>query len=88
MTFIYQPNWMDHEEKGTTHGSGYAYDTHVPLLFYGNGFKKGESIKKVSITQIAPTISFLANINLPNGCTSKPLDEVLKSEKKEKDKKK
>ena len=26
---------------GTSHGSGYSYDTHVPIIFYGNGINKG-----------------------------------------------
>jgi predicted AlkP superfamily pyrophosphatase or phosphodiesterase len=86
VAYSYQPGWLEHEQTGTTHGSAYAYDTHVPVLFFGKGIKKGETVKKVYITQIAPTISFLANINLPNGSTSKPLDEVLKSEKKDKSK--
>jgi predicted AlkP superfamily pyrophosphatase or phosphodiesterase len=86
VVFAYLPGWLDIGETGTTHGAGYAYDTHVPLIFYGSGIKKGENIKLNYITEIAPTICFLLNINLPNGCFSKPIDEVLKSEKKEKQK--
>lgn len=70
------PAWMDHPEKGTTHGAAYGYDTHVPLLFYGAGIKQGESAKNYYITEIAPTISILLNNPFPNGCTSKPIDEV------------
>lgn len=71
--YSYQPGWMDHLEKGTTHGSGYNYDTHVPIIFYGTGILKGESFKKVSITQIAPTVCELLKINQPNSAD----DEVL-----------
>ena len=73
----YLPAWMEHEEKGTTHGAPYSYDTHVPLLFYGAGFKKGESLQRFEITQIAPTLSQLLNIEYPNGCTANPISEVL-----------
>lgn len=63
---------------GTTHGSGYNYDTHAPLLFYGNGIKNGMSSSYYEITDIAPTISALLNITYPNACTGKPIVEVLK----------
>lgn len=71
--FIYQPAWMDFSAKGTTHGSAYNYDTHVPVIFYGTGIKKGESLDFITITQIAPTISELLKINQPNGCIAQPL---------------
>ena len=32
--------------KGTTHGSGYAYDTHVPILWKGWRIPRGESVRK------------------------------------------
>ena len=63
--------------KGTTHGSGYAYDTHVPMLWYGNNIPVGESVRKVSITDIASTISLKLNIQLPNGNEGKPLFELF-----------
>lgn len=74
IAFIYQPAWMDHGEKGTTHGAGYNYDTHVPMLFYGKGIKHGESYTYTTITQIAPSICELVKINQPNACTSEPLN--------------
>ena len=77
--YIYNPAWMDYSEKGTTHGAGYNYDTHVPIIFYGNGIKKGNYFQYVSITQIAPTICELLQINQTNGCISDPLNEFFKS---------
>jgi predicted AlkP superfamily pyrophosphatase or phosphodiesterase len=76
--FIFNPAWMDYVEKGTTHGAGYNYDTHVPVLFYGNGIKKGSSYNYTTITQIAPTICELLKINQPNGCLSNPLNDFFK----------
>jgi predicted AlkP superfamily pyrophosphatase or phosphodiesterase len=63
--------------KGTTHGSGYAYDTHVPILWYGWGIPKGESVRKVSIIDIAPSLAMLLNLQLPSGSTGIPLDELF-----------
>jgi predicted AlkP superfamily pyrophosphatase or phosphodiesterase len=67
-----------YKKGGTTHGSGYSYDTHVPIIFYGNGIKKGASKKAYTITDIAPTIANLLQIEFPNGTTGKIVDEVLK----------
>lgn len=77
--YIYNPAWMDYAEKGTTHGAGYNYDTHVPIIFYGNGIKKGNYFQYVSITQIAPTICELLQINQTNGSISDPLNEFFKN---------
>ena len=64
-------------KAGTTHGSGSTYDTHIPILFYGQGIPSGKSVRKVSITDIAPTLSMLLNIPLPNSATGKPLIEIF-----------
>ncbi len=64
-------------KKGTDHGSGYVYDTHVPLLFFGKGIKKGQTYKRTEITDVAPTISALLGISFPNGATGEPLEFVI-----------
>lgn len=64
--------------KGTTHGSPYTYDTHVPLLFFGKGIAKGVSVDEVAITDIAPTLSMLLSISLPSACTGQPLKALFK----------
>lgn len=75
------PGWFEgyqgREMKGTTHGSSNAYDTHVPLLWYGWQVKKGASAARVSITDIAPTLAQWLHILEPNGNTGHPLQEVL-----------
>jgi predicted AlkP superfamily pyrophosphatase or phosphodiesterase len=64
--------------KGTGHGTGYAYDTHVPLLWYGWGIQPGSSVRRVSITDIAPTLAMMLNLQLPNGTSGQPLLEIFK----------
>jgi len=78
VAFIYNPAWMDFAEKGTTHGAGYNYDTHVPLIFYGNGIKKGSNFNYTAITQIAPTICELIQVNQPNSTIAEPLNGFFK----------
>ena len=77
--FVYNPAWMDYSEKGTTHGAGYNYDTHVPVLFYGYGIPKGETFDYISITQIAPSICELLKINQPNSTFTNPLNNYFKA---------
>src|SRR5690606_15466644 len=62
---------------GSTHGSGYNYDTHVPLIFYGTGIRHGNTTQRSEIIDIAPTISSLLGIQFPNGATGKPLSIML-----------
>jgi predicted AlkP superfamily pyrophosphatase or phosphodiesterase len=75
------PGWFEgyqgKETKGTTHGSSNAYDTHVPLIWYGWQVKKGASSARVSITDIAPTLAQWLRIMEPNANTGSPLLEVL-----------
>jgi phosphopentomutase len=53
------------KKGGTTHGSCYHYDTHVPFLLFGKGIKHAELGEKVQITDIAPTISTILGIAAP-----------------------
>lgn len=75
---IPHPATLTSDRKGTSHGSGYSYDTHVPVIFYGNGIEKGSSSKKYEIIDIAPTIATLLDIEFPNGTSGKVIEEVLK----------
>ncbi|PIB35659.1 alkaline phosphatase [Reichenbachiella sp. 5M10] len=62
---------------GTSHGTHYTYDTHVPMLFYGWGIKQGKSHQYHPVTDIAPTLSMLLNISFPSGATGQPIVEIL-----------
>jgi arylsulfatase A-like enzyme len=76
--FNYKPQWYDGWAKGTSHGVWYAYDAHIPLLWYGWGIKKGKSNKEVYMTDIAPTLAALLKIQMPSGCIGEPIEEVMK----------
>ena len=64
--------------KGTSHGTHYNYDTHVPLFFYGTNIEPNVIYDKVEVSDIAPTLSVLMNIGFPNACTGNPVVGVLK----------
>jgi len=59
--------------KGTTHGTSYAYDTHVPMLFYGWHVPAQENNSPVYIVDIAATICNLLHITEPSCCIGVPL---------------
>ncbi|NQW36974.1 MAG: alkaline phosphatase family protein [Flavobacteriales bacterium] len=72
------PANIAYPHTGTTHGSGYNYDTHVPLIFYGKGIKTGQSNTYYPIIDIAPTMATLLGIEFPNATSGKVIGEVLK----------
>ncbi|MDG1728731.1 MAG: alkaline phosphatase family protein [Algibacter sp.] len=74
---VNDPAYISYRKTGSTHGSGLNYDTHVPLLFFGKGIKKGQTLKKTEITDIAPTMSALLGISFPNAAIGQPLEFVL-----------
>ena len=78
VVFVYDPAYISYSKTGSTHGSGLNYDTHVPLLFFGNGIAHGSTFKKTKITDISPTMSALLGISFPNATTGEPLEFVLK----------
>ena len=73
-----QTGWLKvyWRKGGTTHGSCFSYDTHVPLIFWGGDIPQGQTDRKVNIRDIAPTISNILGISYPNGCTGNPLSEI------------
>lgn len=78
LVFTINPFWIEPwPTDATNHSSGYTYDTHVPLLWYGAGVKKGKAYQFHTITQIAPTISMMLGISLPNAAMDEPLYELL-----------
>ena len=79
LQIITQPGWFAQSyATGTDHGTPYNYDTHVPFLLYGWGINKGETLRRTTIADIAPTISALLHILPPSGNVGNPVEEALK----------
>lgn len=77
IAFVLEPGWLAWGGiTGSTHGSAYRYDTHVPILFYGAGIRKGSTSRYYTVTDIAPTLSVLLKIKFPNGATGQPITEI------------
>jgi predicted AlkP superfamily pyrophosphatase or phosphodiesterase len=65
------------EKKGTSHGSAYNYDTHVPVLFYGKNIGRQDVFTPYQITDISATLVHILNLQRPNAMTGKPILELL-----------
>ena len=73
-----QPGWIQDKLDVADHGSGYDYDSHVPLVWYGWKIKRGTISERVFLEQIAPTISDFIGITYPNACESEPIGNLMK----------
>ena len=74
---VLKPGTISYSKTGSTHGSPQIYDTHVPFLLYGKGVKKGSTIERTEIADIAPTLAVLLGISFPNGATGTPVSQAI-----------
>lgn len=73
------PGWyFGSSLTGTTHGTGYTYDTKIPLLFMGWGVKHGQLYSNTSMSDIAVTLAAILNIQPPSGAIGLPIKELIK----------
>jgi predicted AlkP superfamily pyrophosphatase or phosphodiesterase len=75
---IPDPYWIFRPNSGTTHGSPFDYDTHVPVIFYGPQIKPGRYNANISPNDIAPTLANILDIETPSGSSGRVLTEILK----------
>ena len=75
---IFKSAILEEFPQGTTHGTGYSYDTRIPLLWYGWKIKPGEIHSRTEMTDIAPTLANLLHIQEPSGSTGKSILELMK----------
>ena len=73
---VLEPYWM-FAAHGTTHGSLYGYDTHVPVIFMGPGIRSGTYRNEITVNDVAPTLSEILGVEAPSGAAGRVLDEVL-----------
>jgi hypothetical protein len=84
LVFLVEPGYLTKSldspkaHQGTSHGSSFNYDAHVPLLWYGKNWKKKDVFSPCEITDIAPTLIHLMNLQRPGAMTGSPLEDLLK----------
>lgn len=68
--------------NGATHGLWYPYDSHIPLVWMGWGIKSGgRSYRTMGMTDIAPTVAALLNIQVPSGNIGHVIGEAIRPDK-------
>ena len=67
LQIVLKPGWIfSYRAGGSTHGSPYDDDTHVPLLFWGPGYVgQGEVKTRVEVADLAPTLAGIAGLPAP-----------------------
>jgi hypothetical protein len=60
-----RPNILGNERTGTTHGSPYWYDRHVPIIFMGPGVRAERVTRRASTVDFAPTLARYARVPFP-----------------------
>ena len=68
------------KRSGTTHGSWYRYDQHVPLAFFGVPFQAGVYRGRCEPVDMAATLASLLGVNPPNRAAGRVLTEALRRE--------
>ena len=79
---VTEPYWYISDFDGlvvaSTHGSPWSYDTHVPIIFAGNGLTNKTIWRNVETVDVALTLSNYLKIKIPSAASGQPLLEVLK----------
>lgn len=71
--YVLLPGYIGMGNTGTTHGAWNPYDAHIPLIWFGKNIKPGKTNTETYMTDIAPTLSALLKIQMPNGSVGKVL---------------
>ncbi|MEQ1886144.1 MAG: alkaline phosphatase family protein [Bryobacteraceae bacterium] len=74
---IPDPYWVA-GQNGTTHGTPFTYDAHVPVIFYGSQIKAGRYHFNIAVNDIAPTLSTILEVEPPSGSVGRALHEIMK----------
>ena len=78
---VFEPHYFINDFDGltvaSTHGSPWEYDTHVPVIFAGDGVPAGRVERMIQTVDIAPGIAALAGIEPPAGAVGTAPAELL-----------
>jgi hypothetical protein len=77
LEIVLEPYWM-RQTTGTTHGTPYNYDAHIPLILMGSRIKAGEYSDHVALNDLAPTVATLLHVETPAGSSGRVLTEAIR----------
>jgi hypothetical protein len=73
---LLEPYWI-FGAAGTTHGTTFSYDAHVPIIFMGPGIRAGKFHQAIAVNDIAPTLATLLEVETPSGSVGRVLSEIF-----------
>ena len=71
---ILKENWLWRSTPGTSHGSHYSYDSHIPLIFSKKGIKHSIQNKSVYSVDASPTIAKYLGLKYPKDIDGRALN--------------
>ena len=76
---VQSPYWFNFDSGpiAAMHGSPWSYDTHVPVIFAGSGISSETVYRKISPTDVAPTMAAILGMSPPASSQGKVLPEVF-----------
>lgn len=75
--YTLKSGYMGGGSTGTSHGVWYAYDAAIPLVWYGANIPAGKLHRTTYMTDIAPTVAALLQIQVPSGSIGSVIEEVV-----------
>jgi arylsulfatase A-like enzyme len=76
LVIVPEPYWL-FEKSGTSHGTPWNYDAHVPVIFMGPGIRAGKYSGRTCVNDIAPTLTNMLEVETPSGSVGRVLTEML-----------
>lgn len=76
---LLEPGWLPAmgAPTVTSHSTPFSYDTHVPVIFWGQGIRRGRFDQEIAINDIAPTLTTLIEVGRPSGASGRALAEIF-----------
>jgi Type I phosphodiesterase / nucleotide pyrophosphatase len=78
VVFTLLPGWTEVDEKNNAVGESNAIKDQTPLYFFGWQIRPQKIPTHYEMTDVAPTLSKILNITMPNACIGKPITEIVR----------
>jgi len=77
---VFEPHWFvadfDGQSVTGSHGSPWAYDSHVPVIWMGPDIEAGRIGRRVETVDVAATIAAYLRVRPPSGARGRVMTEV------------
>ncbi len=80
LQYVLRPGFLEAtpgDTDGTEHSAGWNYDTHVPVLFFGQGIAHTEVLRRTAVADIVPTLTMIIGCALPDAAVGVAVPEVI-----------